>query len=251
MSEVAVSARSVPVLARPKVRAWLRLVAVLLIPLAAGAFAMELAQLVGVTGRGRSVAFYGVQLIAAIVVAQRTFGLRTIGLGRLPRIAEMGWPAALVGLRLVPWFLLIPLQGLTHEPVLLLAGFAYFLLFNAPAEEVLFRGLLLQGILGLGAGVLAAAAISSVVFGLFHFGSGLLFLPVFAADGLAFCALRLRTNSLYAPIIAHGALNFTTAALLISANVISDARAIDYVALVVAIDIVFWAESIRFRRRAS
>jgi membrane protease YdiL (CAAX protease family) len=251
MSEVAVSARNVPVLARPKVRAWLRLVAVVAIPLAAGAVAMELAQLVGVTGRGRSVAFYGVQLVAAIVVAQRTFGLRVIGLGRLPGIAEMAWPAALVGVRLVPWFLLIPVQGLTHEPVLLLSAFAYFLLFNAPAEEVLFRGLLLQGILGLGAGVLTAAAASSAVFALFHFGSGLLFLPVFAADALAFCALRLRTNSLYPPIAAHAALNFTTAALLISANVISDARAIDYVALVVAIDIAFWAESIRFRRRRS
>jgi len=250
MSEIAVSVRNASVQTRPKLRAWLRLVVGLAIPLAAGAVAMELAQLVGVTGRGRSVAFYGVQLIAALVVAHRMYGLRAVGLGR-PKLAAMGWPAALVGVRLVPWFLLIPVQGLTHEPVLLLSAFAYFLLFNAPAEEVLFRGLLLQGILGLGAGVLMAAAASSAVFALFHFGSGLLFLPVFAADALAFCALRLRTNSLYPPIAAHAALNFTTAALLISSNVISDARAIDYVALVVAIDIAFWAESIRFRRRTS
>lgn len=250
MSEIAVSVRNASVQTRPQLRAWLRLVVGLAIPLAAGAVAMELAQLVGVTGRGRSVAFYGVQLIAALVVAHRMYGLRAVGLGR-PKFAAMGWPAALVGARLVPWFLLIPVQGLTHEPVLLLSAFAYFLLFNAPAEEVLFRGLLLQGILGLGAGVLMAAAASSAAFALFHFGSGLLFLPVFAADALAFCALRLRTNSLYPPIAAHAALNFTTAALLISSNVISDARAIEYVALVVAIDIAFWAESIRFRTRTS
>jgi membrane protease YdiL (CAAX protease family) len=116
---------------------------------------------------------------------------------------------------------------------------------------VLFRGLLLQGILALGAGALVAATAASVVFALFHFGSGLLFLPVFAADGLAFCALRLRTNSLYPPIVAHAALNFTTAALLLSASVISDARAIDYVALVVAIDVAFWAEATRWQRRAA
>jgi len=98
---------------------------------------------------------------------------------------------------------------------------------------------------------LTAAVVSSAVFGLFHLSGGLLFLPVFAADGLAFCALRLRTDSLYPPIAAHGVLNFTTAALLLSANVVSDARAIVYVALVVAIDIAFWAETTRSRRRAS
>ena len=250
MSDLALSARPAP-LAKTKLRAWLRLFAVLAIPLIAGGLAMELAQFVGVTGRGRSVAFYGMQLIAAVVVAQRTFGLRAIGLARLPRLNDMSWSGALLAVRLVPWLLLIPLQGMTHDPLVLLSAFAYFLLFNAAAEEVLFRGLLLQGILALGAGVLAAATAASIVFALFHFGSGLLFLPVFAADGLALCALRLRTNSLYPPVAAHAALNFTTAALLVSASVISDARAIDYVALVVAIDIAFWAECTRWRRRAA
>ncbi len=251
MSELTVPATSIPIPARPKLRAWLRLIGVVAIPLAAGALAMLLAQLVGVTGRGRSATFYGVQLVAAIVVAQRTFGLRTIGLGRLPGLAAMGWPAALVGVRLVPWLLLIPVQGWTHDPMLLLTALVYFLLFNAAAEEVLFRGLLLQGIRGLGAGVLMAATASSVVFALFHFGSGLLFLSVFAADGLAFCALRLRANSLYPPIAAHAALNFMTAALLVSATVVSDARAIGYVVLVVVVDVAFYVASSRLRRVAS
>ncbi len=250
MNEVAVPLRSVQV-ARPKLRAWVRLIAVVGIPLAAGALAMLLAQVVGVGGRGRSVAFYGVQLVAAVVVAQRTFGLRAIGLARLPRPAEMGWPAALVAVRLVPWLLLIPLQGVTRDPLVLLSALAYFLLFNAAAEEVLFRGLLLQGILGLGAGALVAASAASLVFALFHLGGGLLFLPVFAADGLAFCALRLRANNLYSPIAAHAALNFTTAAVLVSATTVSDMRAIDYVALVVAIDVAFWAECSRRSKRGS
>lgn len=250
MSEVAVPIRRAQV-SRAKMHAWLRLVAVVAIPLAAGVLAMLLAQVVGVSGRGRSIAFYGVQLITAVVVAQRTFGLRAIGLGRLPRPAEMVWPVALVAARLVPWLLLIPLQGITRDPLVLLSALAYFLVFNAAAEEVLFRGLLLQGILGLGAGVLVAASAASVVFALFHFGSGLLFLPVFAADGLAFCALRLRANNLYPPIAAHAALNFTTAALLVSATTVNDMRAIEYVALVVAIDIAFSAACARFRKRVS
>src|SRR5260370_9528420 len=191
------------------------------------------------------------ELIAAVGVAQRTFGVRAIGLARLPSLTYMSWAGALLAVRLVRWLLLMPLQGMTHGPLVLLSAFAYFLLFNAAAEEVLFRGLLLQGILALGAGVLAAATAASIVFALFHFGSGLLFLPVFAADGLSLCALRLRTNSLYPPGAAHAALNFTTAALLVSASVISDARAIDYVALVVAIDIAFWAECTRWRSRAA
>src|SRR6266571_3267729 len=192
MSQVAVPVRNAPALAHPKLRAWLRLLATLIIPLGAGGVALLVAQYLGASGRGRSAVFYGVQLLAALAVAQRTYGLRTLGLGRLPGSAALGWSGGLV-----------------------------------------------------------AAVGSSVVFAVFHFGSGLLFLPVFAADGLAFCALRLRTDSLYPPIAAHGALNFMTAALLISSNVVSDARAIDYVALVVAIDIVFWAECSRFRRRLS
>ena len=246
----AIAIRS-PAVARPRLQAWLRMVATVLTPLVAGAIAMVVAQLIGVTGRERSAIFYGVQLVAALAIAQRTYGLRTIGLGALPRSAAFGWSAALVAVRLVPWLLLIPLVGWTRDPLQLLSAFAYFLLFTAAAEEVLFRGLLLRGIVGLGAGVLTAAVVSSAVFGLFHLSGGLLFLPVFAADGLAFCALRLRTDSLYPPIAAHGVLNFTTAALLLSANVVSDARAIVYVALVVAIDIAFWAETTRSRRRAS
>jgi membrane protease YdiL (CAAX protease family) len=247
----AIVLRESPAFAPGRLHAWARLVATVLVPLVAGAVAMLAAQLVGVTSRERSAVFYGVQLLAALAVAQRTYGLRAVGLGRLPGSAALGWSGGLVAVRLVPWFLLIPLQGWTHDPLQLLSALAYFLLFNAAAEELLFRGLLFQGILGLGAGVLTGAAACSAVFALFHFGSGLLFLPVFAADGLAFCALRLRTNSLYPPIAAHAALNFTTAALLISANVISDARAIGYVALAVAIDIAFWAECARVRRRAS
>jgi len=250
MSEVAVAAGYVAPLARPKFRAWLRVVAVVAIPLVAGAIAMLVAQLVGVTGRGRSVAFYGAQLSAALVVAQRMYGLRAVGLGR-PKLAAMGWPAGLVAVRLVPWLLLIPLQGWTHDPVLLLSAFAYFLLFNAAAEELLFRGLLVRGFLGLGAGVLLAASASSVVFALFHLGGGLLFLPVFAADGLAFCALRLRTDSLYPPIAAHSVLNFTTAAVLVSATVVSDARAISYVLLVVVVDVAFYIASSRLGRGKS
>jgi len=246
----AIAIRS-PAVARPRLQAWLRMVATVLTPLVAGAIAMVVAQLIGVTGRERSAIFYGVQLVAALAVAQRTYGLRTIGLGALPGSAAFGWSAALVAVRLVPWLLLIPLVGWTRDPLQLLSAFAYFLLFTAAAEEVLFRGLLLRGIVGLGAGVLTAAVVSSAVFGLFHLSGGLLFLPVFAADGLAFCALRLRTDSLYPPIAAHAVLNFTTAALLLSANVVSDARAIVYVALVVAIDIAFWAETTRSRRRAS
>src|SRR5207253_9751143 len=110
----------------------------------------------------------------------------------------------------------------TRDPLQLLSAFAYFLLFTAAAEEVLFRGLLLRGIVGLGAGVLTAAVVSSAVFGLFHLSGGLLFLPVFAADGLAFCALRLRTDSLYPPIGAHGVLIFITAARLGPADVLRE-----------------------------
>jgi membrane protease YdiL (CAAX protease family) len=252
MSASAVAIPTTPAVAGPRLRGWLRLLAVLVIPLAAGGLAMLAAQLLGVTGRGRSVAFYGVQLVVAGALAQRVYGLRAVGLGRPPGPAAWAWAAALVGLRLVPWLALIPLTGWTRDLQLLLPALAYFLLFNAAAEELLFRGLLYQAILGLGASLLVAAAASSVVFALLHLNSaGLLFLPVFAADGLAFCALRVRARSLYAPIAAHAALNFTTAAVLVSSRVVSDATAVAYVVLVVAVDLGFYAACTRLGRRES
>jgi uncharacterized protein len=240
MSDAAISLPAVPGATSLRRRGWLRLLAVLAIPLAGGAVAMLVAQLAGVTGQGRSVAFYGAQLLVGAVVAQRVYGLRAIGLGRLPEPADLAWATALVGLRLCPWLALIPIIGWTSDVRVLLLALVYFLLFNAAAEELLFRGLLYQAILGLGAGVVMAASASSLVFALFHLNSaGLLFLPVFAADGLAFCALRVRTRSLYAPIVAHAGLNFTTAALLVSSRVVSDATAIGYVVLVVIVDLGF------------
>jgi len=251
-STAAAAIPTTPAAAGPRLRGWLRLLAVLVIPLAGGGLAMLAAQLLGVTGRGRSVAFYGVQLAVAAVVAQRVYGLQAVGLGRLLGLPDWAWAAALVGLRLIPWLALIPLTGWTRDLRVLLPALAYFLLFNAAAEEVLFRGLLYQAILGLGAGLIVAAAASSVAFALFHlYNSSLLFLPVFAADGLTFCALRVSARSLYAPIAAHAALNFTTAALLVSSRVVSDATAVAYVVLVVAVDLGFYLACTRLGRRAS
>jgi membrane protease YdiL (CAAX protease family) len=143
---------------------------------------------------------------------------------------------------------LIPVIGWTRDLRVLLLALVYFLLFNAAAEELLFRGLLFRAILGLGAGVVVAASASSLVFALFHLNSaGLLFLPVFAADGLAFCALRVRSGSLYPSIVAHAGLNFTTAALLVSSRVVSDATAIGYVVLVVIVDLGFCLAASRLR----
>src|SRR5207245_4711392 len=76
----AIAIRS-PAVARPRLQAWLRMVATVLTPLVAGAIAMVVAQLIGVTGRERSAIFYGVQLVGGLGVVLGAFGLRTVGIG--------------------------------------------------------------------------------------------------------------------------------------------------------------------------
>ena len=67
-------------------------------------------------------------------------------------------------------------------------------------EEVLFRGLLFQG-LGAHISPIGAAVVSSLIFALGHGDShGLL---VLTALGCVFCWLRRASGSLWPPIISH------------------------------------------------
>ena len=225
-----------------------RLAIAVFVPLTGGAVALLVASSLGIHGRWQSAFFYAAQLGVGLVVAMRLYGLDGVGLGGLPRPQDLVSSVAFVALRLIPWFALVPVVGLQLKPLVLIPALAYFLFLNAAAEELLLRGLVFKAALGLGAGVALAAIASSVGFGLLHvMSSGLVFIPVFVADGLAFCALRIRSGSLYPPIAAHALLNFATGALLISNRVISDRAAVTYVVAVVVVDLAFTLAAFRVR----
>ncbi len=117
----------------------------------------------------------------------------------------------------------------------------------ATAEEVFFRGLLLRASIDLTGRMLPALLISASLFGLVHVNQ-LLFVPIFVADGFALGAIRIRTGSLVPGILGHGILNFLTATLLIGSATVSDQRALVYVALVLAVDLVVVVSSLMLRR---
>jgi hypothetical protein len=84
-------------------------------------------------------------------------------------------------------------------------------------EEIFFRGLLLRSLertAGGRLGVLWPVAISSVVFGLFHFQ--LLQLPALVVFGLVAAVLTVRTGRLGPAIWAHVAFNATTVVVLLT-----------------------------------
>ncbi len=90
----------------------------------------------------------------------------------------------------------------------------------AAAEEMLFRGVVLQGMVQvLATGPVAAVLVSSVLFGLFHVIArrGLALFSVWAVwEGAVLCAVYLYTGSLLTTAAVHAAhdiLGFTVFAL--------------------------------------
>lgn len=84
-----------------------------------------------------------------------------------------------------------------------LAGFTAVSVTAGVCEEILFRGYLFQWLQGLGIGMLGAAAISSVVFGLAHAYQGSLGAIRAGITGAVFMALTILTGSLWAAIVLH------------------------------------------------
>ena len=90
-------------------------------------------------------------------------------------------------------------------------------------EEILFRGLLTP-VFRRAAGTLVAVVASSALFGLIHIdtlrdGSAVYYRVPFAFFlGMLLAKLRIETDSLWAPMIAHATLNATTFVVVILAE---------------------------------
>lgn len=90
--------------------------------------------------------------------------------------------------------------------LLLLVGLSWTL--AAVGEEVAFRGYLLtrlrEALGGSPLAVVLAVVLSSALFGLIHTEQGLVGVVLAAVDGAFFAWLRLRFDSLWAAVLAHG-----------------------------------------------
>jgi CAAX protease family protein len=88
--------------------------------------------------------------------------------------------------------------------ILLLASWT----LGAVVEEVAYRGYLLTRLRELTGrsmpGLVVAVLVSSVLFGVAHSEQGLVGVAAVTLDAVAFCLLRLRYDTVWAPVLAHG-----------------------------------------------
>lgn len=165
-------------------------------------------------------------LVAGVSLALRREGLGSLGLHRAPALPLAAKMLAFA----VVWSLLqlaVTLPIANHVSgsrqdlsafadlegnVGLLAG---LLLLSwtlaAFGEELAYRGWLLTRVReALGPrrlSLVVAVAVSSVLFGIAHSEQGVIGVVVVTLDALAFCVLRFRFGTLWAPVLAHGFIN--------------------------------------------
>ncbi len=145
---------------------------------------------------------------------------------RRPTLADLGWVViGLVGLTVAYLALnqLLAALGIQvasnqavdagrEQPRLLLYFVFTSLLFVAPGEELIFRGLL-QGLIRRAYGVIPAIVLSALVFGAVHYvalggtGSRGAYLAIAALLGLLLGAVYERTENLIVPVLIHGCWN--------------------------------------------
>lgn len=145
---------------------------------------------------------------------------------RVPTVREVGW--ALAGL--VSLFVLLNVVSVIIEtlgvetaenaaiaqgrqnPTLFLYLIGVTILLTAPAEELLFRGLI-QGLFRRAYGIIPGIVVTSLLFGVVHWvalsgsGSRVTYIAVAAVLGMVLGTLYEKTENLAAPILVHGLYN--------------------------------------------
>jgi hypothetical protein len=106
----------------------------------------------------------------------------------------------LLNLEEMPTFMMNITYPNDASKILLVLGVAFF----APVlEEVIFRGFLLKGLSNSFLGVWGAIIVSSVVWAMIHFQYELVYLMMIFVIGLFFGYAKVKTNSLFIPILMH------------------------------------------------
>lgn len=165
--------------------------------------------------------------IASASVGLRRAGFRSLGFHRVARPGLMVtqifalsilWTVLVVGLFLPVLEHLTGMQqdvssfeGLHGNPGALAVTLLVSWTLAAVGEEVAYRGYLLTRARALlpdtPIGAAIAVGLSSVLFGWAHTEQGLIGVVLAAVDGVLYCALRYRFDTVWAPVLAHGFLN--------------------------------------------
>jgi membrane protease YdiL (CAAX protease family) len=125
------------------------------------------------------------------------------------------------GVALIGWTILLsPILSTmprVHPGLLILGGFG-FALSNALVEELIFRGILWDGLRSLLTSTAAVIIIQSALFGILHwkgFPSGVVGVSLVFIWGILLGIIRQRTRGLLAPILAHIGADLTIFGILL------------------------------------
>ncbi len=194
---------------------------------------------------------YAGEIIGALLIMfwfRKTMGisLAVFGLRVTYAWSYLIWSILYLVVRIAAWVVIIPQMKIQTNWLFLLGQACFFLLFNAMGEELHFRGILFTTMKNMKFrnSVLLAALVSSAVFAFFHLADllsagWLWFLPLMA-DGLALCAFRIKTKSIFWSVLVHGISNICTGALFVGAHSVDDSVVYAYIATVLVIDLLFF-----------
>lgn len=205
-----------------------------------------------------SIAIYAGEIGGVLLFLYRWRSAVDFGLTLAFSWSDIFWCLLYVAARTLTWLLLVPIVAIQTNWLLLLGQCSFFLLLNAPGEELHFRGLLFSSIsrrlsqkMSPRKSMLIAAGISSLLFGLLHFFTipSVMWLLVFTADGLAFATLRIQSGTLFIPLMAHGLVNVLTGAVFVSAAIVADNVALTYQIALIVIDLLFFVILINQHQR--
>jgi len=170
-------------------------------------------------------------LVPALILCHRRMSVRNyLALTAVPRAPLLAWAGAALLLTLVLPSLLDPVFGWEYftmmETYILRAGGAEWLLLLltigllAPlAEEVLFRGFMMRGLLASRCGSIGAVLLPALLWGVLHYDpDGTLGYPAgpllayVGSFGILLGLARIHTGSLYAPLAMHACCNLAALA---------------------------------------
>ncbi|WP_072924672.1 CPBP family intramembrane glutamic endopeptidase [Microcystis aeruginosa] len=218
-----------------------RITALFFFPLFGSAILALPAYLLQADNQISSLLIYGGQLLVSLYLIYRWYSFKDCGLGGIPQLSSFLWAFSFLALRSLTWVIFLPYRVSLPKWEILIPDLLFFLFVNGATEEIHFRGLLYSGTLKEISRPVVAAAISSFLFGLLHLSLGQpSWIPLFIADGLAWCAIRMRTNSVYPAILSHGLQNLLFTDILLVPQDLSPSTEIIYTVTAIAVDLVFF-----------
>ncbi|HAC62701.1 MAG TPA: hypothetical protein DCF68_03985 [Cyanothece sp. UBA12306] len=188
-----------------------------------------------------SISIYIGQFLFSLYLIHRWYNFSECGIKKYLKFTSLSWGLLFLVIRCSTWVIFLPVTVTFPGWQVVIPELLFFLFINSTTEEIHFRGLLYNGIFKETSRPQVAAIISSVLFGLLHLFLGQPnWIPLFIADGLAWCAIRMRTDSIYPAIVAHALQNLLFTYILLVPTDLSYQTEMVYTIMAIIADLLFF-----------